>query len=508
MTINLISCYVPYKDKLAIGRNNELLCKLKHDILFFKNLTTNDKNSSSCSVLNKNIVVMGRKTWFSIPQSHRPLSNRINIVLTNNKTLLKTNNISYKNYKKINETSNPVIFMKFIEFINFYKKTNPNVFVIGGSEIYNLFLNNTDQTFKPTTIYFTEIYNYKIDKNFEPDTFIEPLGESYKLISISEKKYDEHQKLYYRFLKYKYIEHSKNQEHKYLEFCQNILDFGNDRNDRTGVGTISLFGHQLSFDISSTIPLLTTKRVPWKHVIEELLWFIRGDTDAKILQNKGIKIWDGNTSREFLDSRGLYHYEEGILGKGYGWQWRFFGADYDQEYADTSNIENTSIIGGFDQLEYVLKELKTNPYSRRILMSYWNPPDFNETALLPCHYSCQFYVEERKNIKYLNCLFNMRSNDMFLGNPFNIFSYAVFTYILAIKCDMQPGKLIYSVGDAHIYKNHIKQMELQISRKPHSEPVLLVNKDIKYKSWNEIDINDFEIIGYTPHSTIRAHMAV
>lgn len=508
MPIKLISCFVYYKDKLAIGRNNELLCKLKHDMSFFKHITTNDKDNSTTKILDKNVVVMGRKTWFSIPQTYRPLSNRINIVLTNNKTLLKTNDYTYKNTNALKKNSNPIIFMTYVQFVDFYKRSNPNVFVIGGSEIYNLFLKNTDLKLKPTTVYFTEVYNYKIDKSFQPDSFIEPLDETYKLISISDKKYDDNQKLYYRFLKYKSFDHLTSQEHKYLDFCQYILNHGNERIDRTGVGTISSFGHQLTFDISNTVPLLTTKKVSWKHVIEELLWFIRGDTDAKILQNKGIKIWDGNTSRQFLDSRGLHHFEEGVLGKGYGWQWRFFGADYNQEYADTSNIENAKDIGGFDQLEYIVNELKTNPYSRRILMSYWNPPDFKETALLPCHFSCQFYVEEHSNQKYLNCLFNMRSNDMFLGNPFNIFSYAVFTYILAIKCDMTPGKLIYSVGDAHIYKNHIAQMKTQLLRRPRSEPVLLVNPDIKYKSWNEININDFEIIGYTPFPFIKAEMAV
>jgi dihydrofolate reductase/thymidylate synthase len=509
MPIKLIACIINYKNKLAIGRNNELLCKLKHDMSFFKHITTNDTDANAdTSKLNKNVVIMGRKTWFSIPQTYRPLSNRINIVLTNNKTLLKTNDISYKNINKLNSLNNPVVFLTYVQFLDFYKRFNANVFVIGGSEIYNLFLKNTNSTLKPSTIYFTEVFNYKIDKSFEPDSFLDPLDETYKLISISEKKHDNNQKLHYRFLKYKWAEHSISQEHKYLDFCQYILKHGNERVDRTGIGTISSFGHHITFDISNTVPLLTTKRIPWKHVIEELLWFIRGDTDAKILQNKGIKIWDGNTSRQFLDSRGLHHYEEGVLGKGYGWQWRFFGADYNQKFADTSNIENVLDIGGFDQLEYIINELRTNPYSRRILMSYWNPPDFNETSLLPCHYSCQFYVEEHGSQRYLNCLFNMRSNDMFLGNPFNIFSYAVLTYILAIKCDMNPGKLIYSIGDAHIYKNHIKQMETQLLRKPYSQPVLIVNPDVKYKLWNEININDFEIIGYFPYPSIKAEMAV
>jgi thymidylate synthase len=446
---------------------------------------------------------MGRKTWFSISRERRPLKNRLNLILTNDPNLLSISPYPRSSFSRLDKQ---VYFLTFYQFLHFYKMTNSNVFVIGGSEIYDLFL-TPPSNLQADRVYLTEVYDYKVGVNSEPDCFMTPLDESYKLISVSEKEYDKGYELHYRFLQYKRYNDFISSEHEYLKLAQYILENGNSRPDRTRVGTISSFGHKMDFDISEFIPLLTTKRVPWKHCIEELLWFMRGDTDARILQSRGVKIWDGNTSREFLDSRGLHHYETGILGKGYGWQWRFFGAKYSQAFADTSRIDNNK-VGGFDQLAYVENLLKTDPFSRRILMCYWNPPDFDKTALLPCHYSCQFYVTEKNGERYLSCLFNMRSNDFLLGNPFNIFSYAVLTYILAIRCDMKPDRLVYMGGDVHIYKNHIDQVKQQLARSPRSLPKLIVNPSVKCKSINEITITDFEVIGYFPHAPIRAPMAI
>lgn len=520
MTINIISCVINHKNKLAIGKDGDLLFKLPEDMNFFKNITTN----SLCkdSLLDRNVVLMGRKTWFSIPRQVRPLKNRLNLVLTKDTDLLKLSPYPYinlffdgpilfdtKNKKQTinNKFSNNVYFITYEQFLHFYKITNSNVFVIGGSMIYDLFLNSNINSLLPNKIYLTEVQQNETTGNIflEPDTFMSHFDQSYKLIAVSEKH--KTNDVSFRFLEYKRHNNYTSDESLYLDTMKCILDHGNTRDDRTGVGTISIFGHQINFDISQSIPLFTTKRIPWKHCIEELLWFMRGDTDAKILQEKGVKIWDGNTSREFLDNRGLHHYDEGILGPGYGWQWRRFGGKYSQAFADTSKID-ISKIDGFDQLEYVINELKTNPFSRRIMMSYWNPPDFKKTALLPCHFSCQFYVTERDKKRYLSCMFNMRSNDMFLGNPFNIFSYAVLTYIIAKRCDMLPDRLIYSVGDMHIYKNHMEQIHQQLSREIRPFPKLLLNHDIKTKPIDKITIDDFEIAGYFPHPPIRAPMAI
>lgn len=508
MPINLIACVANYRNKLAIGRNNGLLYRIREDLNFFKSITS--ESLSKDSKVLKNVVVMGRKTWFSIPRNKRPLPDRINIVLTNDPNLHQLSP-----YPKMlmwfpwlpydfNTRGKNTYFMTFGQFENFYARTHANVWVMGGGEIYRKFLQSAH--LKPQKVYLTEILDYKPETGHEPDAFMDALDWSYKLIGNSETKYDAGTKQKYRFLRYAVVKGGTD-EKGYLDLCNQVLKQGKERLDRTGVGTISSFGHQLHFDISDTVPLLTTKRVPWKHVIEELLWFMRGDTNAKILQRKGVKIWDGNTSREFLDARGLTHYEEGILGAGYGWQWRFFGAKYSQAFADTSNIDYGA-VGGFDQLNYVLRMLHDDPYSRRILMSYWNPPDFDKTALVPCHFSVQFYVEDRDGEKYLDCHFTMRSNDLLLGHPFNIFSYAVMTYILALKSGMKPGKLVYTGADVHIYKNHIEQMETQLSRIPRPLPKLWVSPDVKYKDWHEIQIDDFDIIGYFPHPPIRAPMAI
>lgn len=514
MTINLISCVANFNNKLAIGRGNDLLFRLKEDLMYFKNITTNLKYNNFPK-FTKNVVLMGRKTWYSIPNQNRPLSNRLNLVLTNEPNLHKLSpypistisnlfTCKKKNYDTVFNES--VYFITFKQFLHFYKLTKANVFVIGGAQIYNTFLKHP--TLKPNNLYITEVLDYKPDKEHLPDTFMDHFDQSYKLNSISNKKYDTNAKLHYRHLIYHQIHTNKTDENTYLHLCKIVLANGRLRDDRTGVGTIGIFGKHLEFDISDTVPLLTTKRVAWKHCIEELLWFIRGDTDAKILQKKGVKIWDLNTSREFLDSRNLQHYETGILGPGYGWQWRFFGANYSQSFADTSKLD-TQQIGGFDQLNYVLNELKTNPFSRRIMMCYWNPPDFDKTALLPCHFSCQFYVDVNyKGEHILNCHFNMRSNDVFLGLPFNIFSYTVLTYIMAIKCDMKPGKLLYTGGDVHIYKNHVAQVESQLLRNPRPLPKLIVNSEIKSKDWKDITLDDFDIAGYFPHGFIKAPMAV
>jgi thymidylate synthase len=509
MPINLIACVVHYKNKLAIGRNNNLLVKLKDDMEFFKNITSLTPPINH-STIDKNVVVMGRKTWFSIPRKYRPLPDRLNIVLTNDESLQKLSPYPWK--WKLGLPIIPkkkVYFMSYNNFLHFYKHTNANVFVIGGAEIYKQFMSNP--SLSPNKIFLTEVQKYHFEKGLEPDTFLTPPDERYKLTNVSRKMYDKGYDTYFRFLTFE-KSNSKSEEHKYLDFCTDILNNGSKRPDRTGTGILSTFGHQIHFDISECVPLFTTKRVAWKHVIEELLWFCRGDTDNKVLQNKGIKIWDGNTSRDFLDSRGLFDYEDGVGGPIYGFQIRFFGANYSQSFADTSQVDITK-IGGVDQLDYVISELKTNPYSRRILMCYWNPPDLSKMVLAPCHFSCQFYVdtsnvEGEETSRRLNCHFNMRSNDMFLGCPFNIFSYAVLTYIIALKCDMQPGKLVYTVGDAHIYTNHIEQMREQTSRVPRPFPKLFLNPDIAKKDWSEITIDDFELAGYMPHSSIQGRMAV
>jgi len=292
------------------------------------------------------------------------------------------------------------------------------------------------------------------------------------------------------------------QEGRYLNLLKKTLYFGEKRDDRTGTGTISLFGEQLRFDISTSVPLLTTKKMGPKSIIHELLWFLRGDTNANNLKAVGVNIWDGNTTREFLDSRGLTNYPDGDIGAGYGFQWRHFGTEYGTCVDDYTGK-------GVDQIAYILNELLINPTSRRMYITAWNPSALDTMALPPCHVSAQFYVNiDKTGAKHLSCHMYQRSVDQFLGLPYNIFSYSVLTYIMAKKTGMTPKELIISMGDTHIYNNHIDQVNEQLSRIPYSFPRLQLSDTIITKDFSEITIDDFTILGYVSHPTIKAPMAI
>lgn len=303
------------------------------------------------------------------------------------------------------------------------------------------------------------------------------------------------------YLKYKknpyYLQQKTNNiDIIYNDLVNKILINGIEKEDRTGTGVVSSFAHQIKIDVSKNAPLLTCKKVAWKTCIKELLWFLRGETDSKILEKQGVRIWEKNSSREFLDKRGLTQYEEGEIGKAYGWQIRHSGGDFKTK------------TGGVDQLEYIENLLKTDPSSRRILWNLWIPQDLDETALTPCHYAFQLYTRKVEDTYHLSGMVNIRSNDMFLGNPFNIFSYYVLIMILCERNNMVPDELILSIGDAHIYKNHLEKIKEQISRPIKSSPKLVISKSLKYKKWEEISIKDFDVIGYFPHPVIKADMAV
>jgi len=290
-------------------------------------------------------------------------------------------------------------------------------------------------------------------------------------------------------------------ETPYMNLVRSILANGEHRKDRTGTGTLSIFAHQLRFDISETVPLLTTKFVPWKSCIQELLWFLKGRTDSRELESAGVTIWKGNTRREFLDQRGLTHLPEGDIGAGYGFQWRHFGGDY-----QTCETDYTGT--GYDQIAEVIRQLKEDPTSRRILFSAWNPAALSHMALPPCHVLCQFYVSSATPKPRLSCHMYQRSQDVFLGAPFNIFSYTALTYLLAKMCGMVPHELVISTGDTHIYKDHIEQMKEQMRRMPLVAPILRVSDSVVDKSIDDITIQDFNIEGYFYHPRLYGKMSV
>ncbi|KAL7010263.1 Thymidylate synthase [Cystobasidiomycetes sp. EMM_F5] len=298
---------------------------------------------------------------------------------------------------------------------------------------------------------------------------------------------------------------TKHEEMQYLDLIRDIMDRGQVRPDRTGTGTLSLFAPpSMRFSLANnTLPLLTTKRVFMRGVLEELLWFVAGSTHNSLLQAKDVHIWDGNGSREYLDRVGLQDREEGDLGPVYGFQWRHFGAKYQGANADYAGQ-------GVDQLAECINKIKHNPTDRRIIMSAWNPADIPIMALPPCHMFCQFYVtlpsspSERPK---LSCLMYQRSADLGLGIPFNIASYALLTHMVARVTNTDAHELIMQLGDAHVYADHVDALRKQLERDPRPFPILKWARD------DDVDIDDFRasdfiVEGYKPHPKLEMKMSV
>jgi thymidylate synthase len=285
------------------------------------------------------------------------------------------------------------------------------------------------------------------------------------------------------------------QEQQYLDLIKNILDNGTWEEGRNG-RTKSIFGHSMRFDLTNgKIPILTTKKTAWKTCLKELLWFIRGDTDNKLLQEQGVHIWDGNTTREFLDSRKL-NYREGLIGPGYGFQWRHFNAPYDAETGSTSEK-------GIDQLQQIIDALKdpAQRTSRRLVMTAWNPVQLNEMALPPCHILCQFNVHDGNK---LSCSMYQRSNDEACGTTFNIASYSFLTHLIAKHCGLEAYEFVYFKGNCHIYEEHVEGLKLQITRKPFPFPTLSI-KHVR-ENISDYTIEDFVLENYQHHEPIKFQM--
>ena len=261
----------------------------------------------------------------------------------------------------------------------------------------------------------------------------------------------------------------------YLDLMQHILDKGASKTDRTGTGTLSVFGAQLRFDLQQGFPLLTTKKVHLKSIIHELLWFLKGETNIAYLKENGITIWD-----EWAD-------EKGELGPVYGYQWRSWPAP------DGRHI---------DQISKVVEEIRSNPDSRRLIVSAWNVADIDRMALAPCHAFFQFYVVDGK----LSCQLYQRSADFFLGVPFNIASYALLTMMVAQVCGLKPGDFVHTFGDCHLYLNHLEQTREQLSRQPKMLPRMVINPEVT--SLFDFQYDDFSLVGYNPHPAIKAPVAV
>ena len=289
------------------------------------------------------------------------------------------------------------------------------------------------------------------------------------------------------------------EEQQYLNLIKNILENGTWEEGRNGK-TKSIFGNMMRFSLKDgKIPILTTKKTAWKTCLKELLWFIRGDTDNKLLQEQGVHIWDGNTTREFLDSRGLKDYREGLIGPGYGFQWRHFGGDYDSSEAGVKEGGNR----GVDQLQQIIDALKdpAQRTSRRLIMTAWNPQQLDQMALPPCHILCQFNVHHGNK---LSCSMYQRSSDEFLGQPINIASYSFLTHLLAKHCGLEAYEFVYFIGNCHIYENAIDACKLQITREPFPFPRVSIKQ--ARENINEYEIDDFILENYQSHEAIKVAM--
>lgn len=278
----------------------------------------------------------------------------------------------------------------------------------------------------------------------------------------------------------------------YLDLLRTVLENGEDRSDRTGVGTRGIFGAQLRFDLSRGFPLVTTKKVHTRSIIQELFWFLGGHTDNAWLRERGVTIWDEWSTAEQCVRFGR---RAGDLGPIYGHQWRNFGA--------TENADGTFQNDGVDQISALIEEIRRNPASRRLIVTGWNPAEANRVALPPCHTLFQFHVSGNGR---LSCQLYQRSADLFLGVPFNIASYALLTHMIAQVCGLGVGDFVHTFGDAHIYKNHFEQVKLQLSREPRALPTLRLNPAVK--DLFAFRFEDVAIDGYDPHPGIKAPVAI
>jgi len=298
------------------------------------------------------------------------------------------------------------------------------------------------------------------------------------------------------------------EEYQYLDLISQIIDSGEKRPDRTGTGTLSVFAPPpFRFSLrDNALPLLTTKRVFLRGVLEELLWFVHACTDSKVLSERGVKIWDGNGSREYLDKVGLSHRREGDLGPVYGFQWRHFGAEY---RGVKDEVEGGYEGEGVDQLKECIWKIKNNPTDRRIIMSAWNPKDLPHMALPPCHMFCQFYVhlpQTPGEKPGLSCQMYQRSCDLGLGIPFNIASYALLTHMIAHVTGSEARELVLVMGDAHVYLDHVEALKEQLLREPRAFPTIRWAREVE--DIDDIKYDDIEVAGYKPHAKLEMKMSV
>ena len=437
----------------GIGKGGDLPWRLPNDLKRFKEVTQKPSTSKIDTAVKRNAVIMGRKTYLSIPEKFRPLAGRLNVVLS---TTMSADDVPEADRANVLVVNGGVADALTTLASPAWLDKVDRVFVTGGAAVFQSCYEQPALRAAMHSVFLTRVSGV-----FGCDVKVAgcPTKFGYKLTGPAEAQTEG--EVSYAFETYK---KENREEQQYLDAVQDIILTGVKKGDRTGVGTISKFGAQMRYSLRDGVfPLLTTKRVFWKGVAEELFWFIRGETSGKTLKAKGVGIWDGNGTKEYLESRGLGHREADDLGPIYGFQWRHFGAEYDTCHSDYAGK-------GKDQLAEVIHKIKHNPDDRRIIMSAWNPLALDEMALPPCHVMCQFYVANGE----LSCQMYQRSCDMGLGVPFNIASYSLLTVIIAHMTGLKPGDFIHTMGDAHVYSNHVEPLKEQLERSPRPFPTLKV----------------------------------
>lgn len=455
----------------GLGRDGKMAWHVPEDMLYFKHVTTTSDDDV------RNIVIVGSVTYRSLPKGRLPGRRLFVIQHTNNN----------------NSDDNVEFFTSPMEAIqkarSEMERTGCRTFVAGGESIYRALLSECDY------ISATELF-LKPDAAAGYDRHFPNLNDSeWQLVETGQIQMSSNvERTPYRVMIYK----RHVQEMQYLDLLRRVRHTGFEKMDRTGVGTVSSFGEVLKFDLSTgEFPLLTTKKVFMTGVVEELLWFLRGDTNAKNLSQRKVKIWDGNSSRAALDRLGFPEREEGDCGPIYGFQWRNFDGSY-------HGAGVPSEIPGIDQMDLVLKNMREKPNDRRHLVIAWNPKQLKDMCLPPCHVCFQFGI--RGDI--IDLAMFQRSADLFLGTPFNIASYALLLHMACFLLNKTPGTVTIFMSDAHVYRNHFEAVDVQLTRRPHGHFPRLSIAQRGQQTWTDFIAEDFKIENYVCYPAIPAPMAV
>lgn len=441
-SLNVVAAFL--RGSRGIGWKGDLPWNpIKEDMQRFARTTTKAESGKI------NSVIMGRKTWESLPDKHRPLSNRLNIIISNTLNINERDNV--RTFRSLDEA---------IRFTDEHSDIIDRNFVIGGEQLFQETVSNP----RCDKLYLTEVL-----ADYDADVFFPDISKEYHLAEMETKALYSSDGTQLLFKTYQNIMDFSSDEYKYLNLVEDIISNGEEVEGRNGT-VFTTFGAQHLFDLTKGFPLLTTKKMFIKGVVEELLFFLRGETDSRKLEKKGVKIWTANTSGEFLDQRGLTDYSVGDMGPMYGWQWRHFGAKYE-------GCDKNYTGKGYDQLYYLLSNIITFPQDRRLLLTTYDPSKVAESVLAPCHgLTIQFHVTKKGE---LDCKMYQRSVDVALGYPFNIASYALLTHLIAHVTGLKPRHLIMTLGNTHIYEKHAEPLIKQLERTPLQFPKLLITKEFK-----------------------------